>query len=476
MIVRRLPGVVKASDVAAPGAVPNNWNPYAAGVSTASEFQTTQGGVVQDMVELQGNLYVYANDSIYFFRNPNGRIPDQPQSVAQGWGALTTDAIVEFDGQHVVVGAQDIYIFGGHPGNIQSIADGRVREYFYQNLNPLHQQRLFMLRHIQKDEIWIVYPTKESITGQCDEALVWNYRKNNWTIRDINGAVAGDVGPIPGGGIPVQSIHLQGESGDSGIAQLGAYDIQTIVIDSDGGLEGDDLVGLPTIYTVTSTLPPGGYSAPGSLIFDFNFPQPFNSGTTNPLHFYAVGRNADGDIVFEYEEQLGANLINANQVAIDLEFHAGFRAHMNAVAPPGHGDTELVIRFLDTDIVTGAVSFGSELSSARNAARRRTDRDITSLPGITGDSECTLNATFYVSQHNLGLDYFFNVPGYNPLPAGSMFEILSRIGDGDTEFMYDAGRDGVDTDSELMYATGLTNLAIDQHPRGFPTQRPFSST
>ena len=475
VIVRRLPGVVKASDVAAPGAVPNNWNPYAAGVSTASEFQTTQGGVVQDMVELQGNLYVYANDSIYFFRNPNGRIPDQPQSVAQGWGALTTDAIVEFDGQHVVVGAQDIYIFGGHPGNIQSIADGRVREYFYQNLNPLHQQRLFMLRHIQKDEIWIVYPTKESITGQCDEALIWNYRKNNWTIRDINGAVAGDVGPIPGGGIPVQSIHLQGESGDSGISQLGAYDIQTIVIDSDGGLEGDDLVGLPTIYTVTSTLPPGGYTARGSLIFDFNFPQPFNSGTTNPLHFYAVGRNADGDIVFEYEEQLGANLINANQVAIDLEFHAGFRAHMNAVAPPGHGDTELVIRFLDTDIVTGAVSFGSELSSARNSARRRMDRDINSLPGITGDSDCTLNATFYVSQHDLGLDYFFNVPGYNPLPAGSMFEILGRIGDGDTEFMYDAGRDGVDTDSELMYATGLTNLAIDQHPRGFPTQRPFSS-
>ena len=480
VIVRRLPGVVKASDVAAPGAIPNNWNPYAAGVSTASEFQTTQGGIVQDMVELQGNLYVYANDSIYFFRNPNGRVPDQPQSVAQGWGALTTDAVIEFNGQHVVVGAQDIYLFSGHPGNIQSIADGRVREYFYQNLNPLHQQRLFMLRHIQKDEIWIVYPTKNSITGQCDEALIWNYRKNNWTIRDINGAVAGDVGPIPGGGIPVQSIHLQGQSGDAGIAQLGAYDVQTLVMSDTENLEGDDLVGLPTIYTVVSRLPrdsegnPIGYSAPGSLIFDFNFPADFNSGDTNPLHFYAIGRNAAGDIVFEYEEQLGRNLINANQVGVDLEFHAGFRAHMNAVAPQGHGDTELVIRFLDTSIVTGAVSFGNELTSIRNAARRRTDRDITTnRPGITGDSDCTLNTAFFVSRHNLGLDYFLNVPGYNPLPVGATFEILSRIGDTDTEFMYDFGRDSVDTDTDLMYAYRLDSDAIDQHPRGFPTQRPF---
>ena len=36
-IVRRLSGVVRTSDVAAPGAVPNNWNPFRAGVSTADE-------------------------------------------------------------------------------------------------------------------------------------------------------------------------------------------------------------------------------------------------------------------------------------------------------------------------------------------------------------------------------------------------------------------------------------------------------
>ena len=80
--------------------------------------------------------------------------------------------------------------------------------------------------------------------------------------------------------------------------------------------------------------------------------------------------------------------------------------------------------------------------------------------------------SFYVSQQNLGHDYFLNVPGYNPFPAGASFEILTRIGDGDTEYMYDAGRD-TDTEHELMYARNLDSDAIDQHPRGFPTQRPF---
>ena len=54
-IIRNLPGVVRTSDVAEPGQIPVNWNPFAAGVSTADEFVISDTGIVQDMVELQGN-------------------------------------------------------------------------------------------------------------------------------------------------------------------------------------------------------------------------------------------------------------------------------------------------------------------------------------------------------------------------------------------------------------------------------------
>ena len=64
-VVRNLPGVIRTSDVAAPGSIPANWNPFKTGVNTADEFTLSSTGIVQDMSELQGILYIYTNDSIH---------------------------------------------------------------------------------------------------------------------------------------------------------------------------------------------------------------------------------------------------------------------------------------------------------------------------------------------------------------------------------------------------------------------------
>ena len=63
-IIRRMTGVVRTSNVAQPGSIPNDWNPFATGVSTADEFVIADTGTVQDMVPLQGNMYLYTNTSI----------------------------------------------------------------------------------------------------------------------------------------------------------------------------------------------------------------------------------------------------------------------------------------------------------------------------------------------------------------------------------------------------------------------------
>ena len=115
-IVRRLTGVVRSSDVAQPGAIPNNWNPFAAGASTADEFVIADTGTVQDMVPLQGNMYLYTNSSISVMRlTGNANVPLAVQPVTDQYGALTTDAVLEYDGKHFVIGSDDIYLFGGHP-------------------------------------------------------------------------------------------------------------------------------------------------------------------------------------------------------------------------------------------------------------------------------------------------------------------------------------------------------------------------
>lgn len=230
-IIRRLSGVVRTSDVAVPGSVPNNWNPFAAGVSTADEFTLSETNVIQEMKSLQGNMYIYSSDSIHVMRlTGNATAPVSFAPNTDEYGCLTTGAVVEYDGKHFVVGANDIYVFAGNPGNIQSLSGKRVTQYFYNNLNPIHERQLFTLQNHQEEEIWVCYPTLNSTGGECDEALIWNYRDNTWTIRDLDAVAAGDVGPIKGGGIPTATIAATGDSGNAGYTNRGKKEVQAVTI------------------------------------------------------------------------------------------------------------------------------------------------------------------------------------------------------------------------------------------------------
>ncbi len=235
-IVRRLTGVVRSSDVAQPGAIPNNWNPFAAGVSTADEFVIADTGTVQDMVALQGNLYLYTNTSISVMRpTGNATVPLAVQPVTDQYGALTTDAVLEYDGKHFVIGSDDIYLFGGHPGSIQSISDQKVRRTFFTTVNPINEntRNLFTLRYAARDEIWVCFPTVNSTRGECNEAYIWNYRNGTWTIRTLNSVISGNIAPVPGGGVPSAILSFTGDSGTDDIIQVGSQEVQTINVSAD---------------------------------------------------------------------------------------------------------------------------------------------------------------------------------------------------------------------------------------------------
>lgn len=231
-VVRKMAGVVRTSDLALPGALPNNWNPFAGGVSTAEEFILSDTNVVQDLVSLQGALYIYTTNSIHVMRlTGNPDIPVSFNPVTDSYGALSTDAVIEYDGKHFVIGNNDIYLFPGHPANIQSVANDRVRKYFFEQLSPLHEVSLFTLLNVAHDEVWICYPTIDSVSGECDEALIWNYRDNTWTKRDLDDVISGDVSPVRGGGIPVATIQpTSGTSGNDTPMNTGRQEVQTLTV------------------------------------------------------------------------------------------------------------------------------------------------------------------------------------------------------------------------------------------------------
>ena len=229
--IRRLSGVVRTSDVAAPGALPINWNPFEAGASTADEFTLSETSQIQDMKPLQGNMYIYATDSIHAMRlTGNVNVPVSFAPVTDEYGALTKGAVKEYDGKHFVVGRNDIYVFQGNPSNIQTLSGGRVQTYFFDNLNPIHENQLMLMQNHLENEIWVCYPTLDSLAGELDEVLIWNYRDNTWTIRDLNGVMSGDMGPVKGGGVPSATIALTGNSGSFGYTNRGKKESVAVTI------------------------------------------------------------------------------------------------------------------------------------------------------------------------------------------------------------------------------------------------------
>jgi hypothetical protein len=184
--IRRLTGAIRTSDVAPPGSVPTNWNPFAAGVSTADEIILSSTGIVQDIVELQGRAYIYTNHSIHSLSpTNNAEVPFSVSLVSAAYGAHSMDSVIEVDGQHIVVGSNDIYTFSGHPGNIKSIADNKVRYYFYDSLNSTYSSSLRVIRYLRYNELWFCFPNQDS-TGALNEVLVYNYRTGIWTRRVLS--------------------------------------------------------------------------------------------------------------------------------------------------------------------------------------------------------------------------------------------------------------------------------------------------
>lgn len=193
--VKQLPGLIRTSNVAAPGSLPTNWNPYASGANTADEIQLSSSGEIRDMVPLQNQMIIYTDRSIHgLSKTNNPTVPFSVTNITSQYGALTLDSVIEYDGRHLVVGNNDIYLFGGNPGSIQSVAEGKIRDFFYEDMNQENVDVMFVFRNKSKDEIWINYPSGAALYP--DKSLIWNYKTNAWTLRRMSEMRSGFPGHI----------------------------------------------------------------------------------------------------------------------------------------------------------------------------------------------------------------------------------------------------------------------------------------
>jgi hypothetical protein len=177
-IITYAPGTVRVSVQAPTGNIPQTWQPGTT-TDTADEFELSSTSQVLDMLDLRGNMFIYSEDSINILSI--GTV-SKVTPYSKSYGILGTDCVCEFDGNHFVVDRNDIYIHNGS-GNIESIADFRIKKYFFNNLNKAQISKVHVVRNPFYKEIWINYPKGSSTV--CNEALIFNYKNNTWTKRQL---------------------------------------------------------------------------------------------------------------------------------------------------------------------------------------------------------------------------------------------------------------------------------------------------
>jgi len=187
-VITYAPSTIRISAQAATGSIPTAWQPGIT-TDTADEFEISSTSPILDMCELRGNMFIYSSDSINILTiGSNTRVSPYSKS----YGILNTDCVCEFDGQHFVVDRNDIYLHNGS-GAIQSIADFRIKKYFFGALNKDAISKVHVTKHSYYKEIWINFPKASSTV--CTEALVYNYKNNTWSKRTLPSLTYSFAGP-----------------------------------------------------------------------------------------------------------------------------------------------------------------------------------------------------------------------------------------------------------------------------------------
>jgi hypothetical protein len=93
------------------------------------------------------------------------------------------------------IDARDIWVFDGQDFN--GLGNQRVKNWFFEQLDPDHVDRVFMQTNTQKNQIEIYYPTTEAVAGVPNKMISYRYDLDVWNPpRDVNSATFATESPI----------------------------------------------------------------------------------------------------------------------------------------------------------------------------------------------------------------------------------------------------------------------------------------
>lgn len=185
-----------------------SWTPSLATQATAGRLVATAGRLTAG-ARLGEYAVAYKQRSIYL-----GQYVGAPtvwnwiQVPGGDAGCVGKEAICDIGGAHFFVGDDNMWIFDGT--RPIAVADGAVRQWFYDHCNPQYRYRTICTFDRQKNLVWVFFPSNSSSTP--DSAIAYHIVGKRWGIanRAIEAALNYVAPGVTIDGLPAYSATIDG--------------------------------------------------------------------------------------------------------------------------------------------------------------------------------------------------------------------------------------------------------------------------
>jgi len=176
---------------------PQSWTPTVTNV--ANQLEVPLRGSCLDAFPSNGQFFLCSYWDTVVFSPLNYSTTSAPilgvRLYNQGRGLLSSNTWANTDKLVYGIDARDVWVFDGN--DFTGIGNQRVKNWFFDQLNPQYYDRVFMETNTQKNQIEIYYPDSSAVGGVPNKMLAYRYDLDCWNApRDVTSATMGCESPI----------------------------------------------------------------------------------------------------------------------------------------------------------------------------------------------------------------------------------------------------------------------------------------
>jgi hypothetical protein len=195
--VERYPTTVQWSQAFGLNQAPRTWQPTV--VNVANQLEVPLRGEALDAFPCNGQFFLCSYWDTVVFSPINYSTTSAPilgvRQFNQGRGLLSSNCWANTDKLVYGIDARDIWVFDGQ--DFQGLGNQRVKNWFYDQLDPAYYDRVFMEVNSQRSQVEIYYPDMDSVDGVPNKMLSYRYDLDCWNSpRDVSSATFSCESPI----------------------------------------------------------------------------------------------------------------------------------------------------------------------------------------------------------------------------------------------------------------------------------------